>query len=97
MRRIERYDVSSIERPTRADLERLARRRLDARRRGNELVLTGVGERLRLLLAVTGLEEVFLMDGGSSEGGPDDAPEPEGLSDPGAEGLPVELLPKPGG
>lgn len=77
--------MSSIERPTRADLEQLARRRLDARRRGSELVLTGVGERLRLLLAVTGLEEVFLMDGGSSQGRPDDAPEPEGLPEPARE------------
>lgn len=63
MRRIERYDVSAIDRPTRADLEWLARRRLDARRRGYELVLTGVGERLRLLLALTGLDEVFLIGG----------------------------------
>jgi anti-anti-sigma regulatory factor len=61
--RIERYDVSTIERPTRADLERLARRRLDARRRGCELVLTGVGARLRLLLAMIGLDEVFVIGG----------------------------------
>jgi len=61
--RIERYDVSSIEQPTRADLERLARRRLEARRRGCRLVLVGVGERLRLLLALTGLEEVFVIGG----------------------------------
>ena len=60
--------MSTIERPTTADLERLARRRLDARRRGCELVLTGVGVRLRLLLAVTGLDEVFLIGG---EGVPD--------------------------
>lgn len=58
---IERYDVSAIERPTREDLEQLARQRLDARRRGCELVLTGVGERLRLLLTVTGLDEVFVI------------------------------------
>lgn len=67
MGRIERYDVSTIERPTRADLEQLARRRLDARRRGCELVLTGVGERLRLLLAVTGLDEVFVIGDGAPE------------------------------
>ncbi|ACU76478.1 hypothetical protein Caci_7654 [Catenulispora acidiphila DSM 44928] len=72
---IERYDVSSIEQPTKADLERLARRRLDARRRGRELVLTGVGARLRLLLAVTGLDEVFVIGG---EGVPEGLPEPEG-------------------
>jgi anti-anti-sigma regulatory factor len=58
---IERYDVSGIERPTKADLEQLARRRLEARRRGYELVLIGVGERLRLLLTVTGLDEVFVI------------------------------------
>lgn len=72
---IEPYDVSSIEQPTKADLERLARRRLDARRRGQELVLTGVGERLRLLLALTGLDEVFVVGG---EGAPEGLPEPEG-------------------
>jgi anti-anti-sigma regulatory factor len=66
--------VSSIERPTRADLEQLARRRLEARRRGCELVLTGVGERLRLLLAVTGLDEVFVI----GEGPPRALPGPEG-------------------
>ncbi|MEY9863247.1 ABC-type transporter Mla MlaB component [Catenulispora sp. GAS73] len=78
MGRIERYDVSTIEQPTRADLERLARRRLDARRRGCELVLTGVGERLRLLLALTGLDEVFVIVGA---GPPDEVVElvePEG-------------------
>jgi anti-anti-sigma regulatory factor len=58
---IERYDVSGIERPTKVDLEQLARRRLEARRRGCELVLIGVGERLRLLLTVTGLDEVFVI------------------------------------
>jgi hypothetical protein len=80
--RIERYDVSTIEQPTRADLERLARRRLDARRRGRELVLTGVGERLRLLLALTGLDEVFVIGGA---GPPDEAAElgPEGLAQDG--------------
>ena len=72
MGRIERYDVSSIEQPTRADLERLARRLLDARRRGRELVLIGVGERLRLLLALTGLEEVFGICGAAR---PDEAVE----------------------
>jgi anti-anti-sigma regulatory factor len=79
VRRIELYDVSTIERPTGADLEALARRRLDARRRGYELVLTGVGERLRLLLAATGLDEVFAL--GNGEAGTDGLstqPEPEG-------------------
>lgn len=75
MGRIERYDVSTIEQPTRADLEQLARRRLDARRRGCELVLTGVGERLRLLLAVTGLEAVFVI---GDEIPPDAVLEPDG-------------------
>ena len=55
--------MSTIEQPTRADLERLARRRLDARRRGCELVLTGVGEQLRAVLALTGLDEVFVLGG----------------------------------
>lgn len=67
--------MSGIERPTRADLEQLARLRLDARRRGCELVLTGAGERLRLLLAVTGLEAVFLIGG---EGAPEAVAEPDG-------------------
>jgi len=67
VKRIELYDVSIIERPTRDDLERLVRRRLDARRRNHELVLTGVGERLRLLLAVTGLDEVFTIAPGVGE------------------------------
>ena len=67
--------MSSIERPSRADLEQLARRRLEARRRGCELELTGVGERLRLVLALTGLDEVFVVGG---EGTPGAAPEPEG-------------------
>lgn len=72
---IERYDVSGIERPTRADLEQLARQRLDARRRGCELVLTGVGERLQLLLSVTGLDAVFVI---GDEASPDAVPEPDG-------------------
>lgn len=80
MRRIEEYDASAIDRPTRADLEWLARRRLDARRRGCELVLTGVGERLRLLLAVTGLDEVFTIAA-------DGTSEPEGSAGAGAASL----------
>lgn len=66
--------MSSIEQPTGADLERLARRRLDARRRGCELALTGVGERLRLLLMLTGLDELFFL----GEEPPEAIPEPEG-------------------
>lgn len=61
MKRIVLYDASAIDRPTREDLHRLARMRLDARRGGCDLVLTGVGQRLRLLLAVTGLDEVFTV------------------------------------
>lgn len=82
---IERYDVSAIEQPTRADLEQLARQRLDARRRGCELVLTGVGERLRLLLAVTGLDAVFVIgDEAPPEAGlrPDSVLEPEAVMEP---------------
>jgi len=77
VKRIELYDVSIIERPTRDDLERLVRRRLDARRRDHELVLTGVGERLRLLLAVTGLDEVFTIAPAGETAGPGPADEPE--------------------
>lgn len=65
--------MSAVEQPTRADLERLARRRLDARRRGCELELTGVGERLRLLLMLAGLDEVFVI---GDEGPPGDPPQP---------------------
>lgn len=71
--------MSGIDRPTRADLEKLARWQLDARRRGCEPVLTGVGERLRLLLAVTGLDAVFLMGGeGAAEAVPQAVAEPDG-------------------
>ena len=66
--------MSAIEQPTRADLERLARRRLDARRRGCELELTGVGEPLRLLLTLAGLDEVFVI--GDEEPPPGDPPQP---------------------
>jgi anti-anti-sigma regulatory factor len=68
VRRIERYDVSAIDRPTRADLEQLARLRLDAGRRGYDLELTGVGERLRLLLELTGLDEAFGIGPAPPEG-----------------------------
>lgn len=71
--------MSGIERPTRADLEQLARRRLDARRRGCDLVLIGVGERLRLLLAVTGLDGVFVIGDGAP---PDTTPAPEAVLEP---------------
>jgi hypothetical protein len=74
VRRIELYDVSAIDQPTRADLQRLARRRLDAGRRGCDLVLTGAGDQLRLLLAATGLDEVFTLR--APETAPDGRPEP---------------------
>lgn len=66
--------MSAIERPTGADLAQLARLRLDAVRRGCELELTGVGERLRLLLALTGLDEVFVIGGGPAP--PEDPAQP---------------------
>ena len=90
MKRIVLYDASAIERPTREDLQRLARLRLEARRGGCDLVLTGVGQRLRLLLTVTGLDELFTispdgvggidgmggMGGVSGMSGEQDGPEP---------------------
>jgi anti-anti-sigma regulatory factor len=62
-------DVSAVERPTPADLDHLARLRLTARRADRELVLRGVGPRLSLLLALTGLGEVFGFEGGESDPG----------------------------
>lgn len=83
MKRIVLYDASAIDRPTREDLHRLARLRLEARRGGCDLVLTGVGRRLRLLLAVTGLDEVFTIsadgmcgDDGVAGGSPGPDPDP---------------------
>lgn len=67
--------MSAIDRPTRADLEQLARLRLDAGRRGYDLELTGVGERLRFLLELTGLDEVFGIGSGPAP--------PEGSAQPG--------------
>jgi hypothetical protein len=67
--------VSAIDRPTGADLEWLARRRLDARRRGYDIELVGAGERLRLLLALTGLDEMLVI-GGEEESPPADSPQP---------------------
>ncbi|MFG2566217.1 hypothetical protein ACGFR6_12340 [Streptomyces sp. NPDC048567] len=52
-------DVSALDRPCAADLDHLARLRLTARRGGRDFVLHGVGERLRLLLVLTGLAEVL--------------------------------------
>jgi hypothetical protein len=61
VKRIVLYDASAIDRPTREDLHRLARLRLAARRGGCDLVLTGVGQRLRLLLELTGLDGIFTI------------------------------------
>lgn len=58
-----RCEVSAVERPTPADLDHLARLRLTARQAGRELVLAGVPPRLRLLLELTGLAEVFGCSG----------------------------------
>jgi hypothetical protein len=81
VKRIVLYDASAIEKPTREDLQRLARLRLDARRGGCDLVLTGVGQRLRLLLTVTGLDELFTISADGMCGEPGDAEptaEPDG-------------------
>ncbi|AEW98315.1 hypothetical protein SCATT_p01220 (plasmid) [Streptantibioticus cattleyicolor NRRL 8057 = DSM 46488] len=64
-------DVSAADRPTPADLDHLARLRTTARRMGCDLVLRGASPRLRLLLALTGLEEGF--------GYGDDASDPGGV------------------
>jgi len=61
VKRIVLYDASAIDRPTREDLHRLVSLRLAARRDGCDLVLTGVGRRLHLLLELTGLDEVFAI------------------------------------
>ncbi|MFJ8201126.1 STAS domain-containing protein [Streptomyces sp. NPDC096152] len=57
-------DVSAVDQPRAADLDHLARLRLTAQRAGRALVLRGVGPRLRLLLALTGLGEVFGAEAG---------------------------------
>ncbi|GAA2056113.1 hypothetical protein GCM10009839_76430 [Catenulispora yoronensis] len=86
------YDASAIDRPTREDLQRLARLRLDARRSGCDLVLTGVGQRLRLLLAVTGLEEVFTIspDGMCGAEPEDSGAEPAEPTEPAEPATPAE-------
>ncbi|MGW7595051.1 hypothetical protein, partial [Streptomyces rubiginosohelvolus] len=50
-------DVSALDRPCAADLDHLARLGLAARRGGRDFVLRGVGDRLRLLLVLTGFAE----------------------------------------
>ncbi len=67
-------DVAALERPGPGELDQLGRLRLVTRRRVCGLVLRNAGGRLRLLLAVTGLDEVFVCEGtpvaeGSPEGG----------------------------
>jgi hypothetical protein len=64
-------DVSAVERPTPAALDRLAQLRPATRRASRDLVLRGVGPRLQLLvpvLVLTGLGEVF----GGETGEPSD-------------------------
>ncbi|MBW8806350.1 MAG: hypothetical protein AUG49_10820 [Catenulispora sp. 13_1_20CM_3_70_7] len=85
MKRIVLYDASAIDRPTREDLHRLASLRLAARRDGCELVLTGVGQRLRLLLELTGLDTVFTVEPGpptAEPDGPNRQAEPEQPGEP---------------
>ena len=50
-------DVSALTDPDLADLGTLARLQLTARRSGRELCLVGAGERLRELIALTGLAD----------------------------------------
>jgi anti-anti-sigma regulatory factor len=52
-------DVSGLDRPGPTELDQLARLRLAAARDGHPLVLRGAGERLRLLLELTGLAELL--------------------------------------
>ncbi|GAA4854982.1 hypothetical protein [Kitasatospora terrestris] len=62
-------EVGRLTAPGPADLDRLARLRLAARRAGAGLVLRGAGPRLRLLLALTGLDGVLADDEPSAAGG----------------------------
>ncbi|WP_431676389.1 hypothetical protein [Kitasatospora sp. KL5] len=62
-------EVASLTAPGPADLDRLARLGLVARRAGADLVLRGAGRRLRLLLALTGLAEVLRCEDPSDAGG----------------------------
>jgi hypothetical protein len=55
-------DVRGLVRPGAADLDRLGRLRLVTRRRGCALVLRNTPLRLRLLLELAGLSEVFECD-----------------------------------
>jgi hypothetical protein len=59
-------DVAALVRPGPADLDQLGRLRIVTRRRGCGLVLRHAGLRLRLLLELTGLDEVLVCEGASS-------------------------------
>lgn len=61
-------DVTALVRPGPADLHQLGRLRLVTRRRGCGLVLRNAGLRLRLLLELTGLDEVFVCEGAPAGG-----------------------------
>ena len=67
-------DVAALLRPGPADLNQLGRLRMATRRRGCGLVLRNAGVRLRLLLELTGLDEVFVCEGAPAADGADPAP-----------------------
>lgn len=69
-------DVAALERPRPADLDQLGRLRLATRRRGCDLVLRNAGLRLRLLLELTGLDEVFACEGSVVGAVEDAGPDP---------------------
>lgn len=78
-------DVRSLVRPTPADLDHLARLRVVAARMERALRLRNVGPQLRLLLMLTGLDEVFggeARPGASDPGPPDLRASDPGTSDP---------------
>ncbi|MEW1911309.1 hypothetical protein AB0442_23150 [Kitasatospora sp. NPDC085895] len=62
-------EVASLTAPGPADLDRLARLSLVARRAGADLLLRGAGQRLQLLLALTGLAEALRCEDPSDTSG----------------------------
>lgn len=52
-------DVSEVRRPSKGALEALSRLSLTAKRHDAQLVLTGIGPPLMLLLRITGMDDVL--------------------------------------
>ncbi|WP_041624510.1 STAS domain-containing protein [Stackebrandtia nassauensis] len=52
-------DVRTVERPSKSTLDALAKLSLTAKRHGAQLILSGIGPRLLMLLRVTGMEAVL--------------------------------------